>query len=157
MARYTREVQITTPGRDAGKKFIITEMPADQGERWGNRLALEFGQAVSKVPSAVIGGGMAGVSQMLPVIMVQGLQSLGGLNPQVVQPLLDEMMACVKFRSAGAVAGVPDQPIFTGENSQIEEIQTRYTLLFEAIKLHWSFLMDAAQSNSTQSPPDASS
>jgi hypothetical protein len=59
--------------------------------------------------------------------------------------------------SPAAVAGVPDQPIFTGENSQIEEIQTRYTLIFEAIKLHWSFLMDAAQSNSTPSPPDASS
>jgi hypothetical protein len=157
MARHVREIQITTPGRDAGKKFRITEMPADQGERWGNRLALEFGQAVSKVPSQVIGGGMAGVSQMLPILMVQGLQSLGGLSPAVVQPLLDEMMGCVKFMSPAAVAGVPDQPIFTGENSQIEEIQTRYTLIFEAIKLHWSFLMDAAQSNSTPSPPDASS
>lgn len=157
MARHTREIQIQTPGRDAGKKFRITEMPADQGERWGNRLALEFGQAVSKVPSAVIGGGMASVSHMLPILLVQGLQSLGGLNPAVVQPLLDEMMAQVKYIPPTSAAGVPDQTIFAGENSQIEEIQTRYTLIFETIKLHWSFLLDAAQSNSTASPPDASS
>jgi hypothetical protein len=149
VAREQRVITIDTPGRDKGKQFRITEMPADQAERWGNRLALEFGHAAAKFPSGLIGGGMAGVSQVLPVLMVQGLQSLGGLNPDVVQPLLDEMMGCVKFIPPGSAAGLPDQVIFAGENSQIEEVQTRYRMHFETIKLHWGFLLDAAQSNST--------
>ena len=45
MARKTKRVTITAEGRDKGKTFLITELPADQAERWAIRALLALIQS----------------------------------------------------------------------------------------------------------------
>lgn len=136
MARKTRD--ITIPGtradevgeRDNGKTFRITEMPADQAERWAVRaffVLAACGIDIGNLGDTPSMAGMAGL----------GFKALGKVDPEIVMPLLDEMMACVQY--VPEKPGVPPQKILNGEASQIEDITTRLMLRKAVFELHTGF------------------
>lgn len=142
MARRTREFTVSTVGsRDTGKTFRLTEMPADQGERWATRMMLALANAGAKIPEGVLEAGMSGLAASLPNMVVMGIRSLQGLQYAEVEPLLEEMFGCIQYLPPG---GLPAQQIFPGINSQIEEVKTRLQLRYELLELHVGFsLADA--------------
>lgn len=156
MARRTTLVTITRAGRDFGKVFELTEVPADQGERWANRAILAIANAGAKLPEGALDNGMAGLALTWRNTLVAGLRSFAGLSWHDVAPLLDEMKPCVKFVPAGAPT--ERQIIFPGETSQIEEITTWYTLRYAIIELHVGFsLADALPTSELKEASPASS
>lgn len=130
--RKTERFVISSEGRDKGKTFILTEMPADQGERWALRALLALTNTGAAIPEEALGAGMAGLAAV-------GIQALGMLNSLQVQPLLDELWpACVRYEHSPRV---PLQEITAGVNSQIEEVKTRLEIYRALLKLHTGFSM----------------
>jgi hypothetical protein len=143
MARRTRIVSITAQGRDFGKQFLLTEMPADQAERWALRAFLALANANVKLPDGAADAGMAGIAATMETgaLLKQGIQSLAGLSYAQVGDLLDEMFTCIQFQPPN---GMPPQPLWSGENSQIEEVSTRLKLRWEVVQLHTDFFTAVA-------------
>lgn len=137
MARKDKTVIITVDGRDKGKQFIITELPADQAERWAIRLLLALTRAGAMLPDGALDAGMAGLARTVGASMVVGLRAIAGLRFEDAEPLLAVMMGCVQYKPP--TAGIPPQPIFDGEGSQIEEVTTRLRLRMEVLQLHLNF------------------
>jgi len=127
MARRKETVTIEAEGRDKGKVFVITEMPADQAERWAIRALLALAKAGVTVTDAA--QGMAGLA-------AAGLAALGSLPYEAVGPLMAEMFSCVKYQHQ---PNQPLQDIDDGERSQIEEVATRLELRKRIFKLHTGF------------------
>jgi hypothetical protein len=138
--------------RDNGKVFVITEMPADQGIRWADRLLFAITNQGIELPDGVIGGGMAGLAAVGVGAL---LNALGRVKFEDAEPLLDEMMACVQYRHA---QGQPLQAIAHGANCQIEEVQTFWTLRIAWFELHLGFsFADAAQKLKTAASAEPAS
>lgn len=130
MARNVEKFTVTAEGRDKGKVFILTEMPADQGERWANRAALALTNTGAAIPEEALGAGWAALAAI-------GVQALGMLRAESVQPLLDELWpSCVKYEHK---PGQMLQEVIPGVNSPIEEIATRYAIYYALWKLHTGF------------------
>lgn len=129
--RKTARVTISAEGRDKGKSFVLTEMPADQAERWAIRALLALAQSGAAISEDAMHAGMAGIAAM-------GIQALGGVRWEQLEPLLDEMFACIQYESAGGKAKLLTE-ILPGGNSQIEEVATRMTLRFALWELHVGF------------------
>lgn len=139
MARKTELVTIPLEGRDKGKCFLITEMSAAAGERWATRALLMLGRSGIYVPEELQGAGMA-------VLARYGVSALLRVNYEDAEPLLAEMMRCVRF--------VPNQrkPEFSrdlvvtqdGEGDDVEEVATLLYLRAKVFELHTGFsLADA--------------
>lgn len=159
MARRTQFVTITAPGRDKGKQFLITEMSADQGERWAYRTLLALSRGGIDLPPGVFERGFAGLAEMLPYLLVIGLRALHGAQWTEIEPLLDEMMSCVQFQPPGT-NGNPQllQALFPGHNCQIDEVATRMQLRKEVLQLHAGFsLADAFSTSESEVPPSEAS
>lgn len=140
MTRHVERLTIDTEGRDKGKVFLLTEMPADAGERWANRAALALTNTGAAIPEEALGAGWATLAAI-------GVQALGMLRHENVQPLLDELWpACVRW--VPPTAGLPPQEIVRGQNSQIEEVATRYEIYFALWKLHTGFSMPGVSQTS---------
>jgi hypothetical protein len=127
--RRTTRVTITEEGRDKGKVFILTELPADQAERWAIRAMLGMIQSGSEISPDSLQGGMASLA-------ILGVHALGGIEWSTLEPLLDEMWTCVQYLHK---PGNPPQEIQPGVNSQIEEVQTRLALRVAVLDLHLGF------------------
>lgn len=134
-----REAEVTIGsegGRDAGKTFVVKEMSADRAERWATRALIAVANAGVKLPDEVLRQGMAGIA-------VAGLSSLAvgaRLNYAEVEPLLDEMMGCVRIKEPRLVRDLtPDD---------IEEVATRVRLRQEVLSLHLGFSIRDALSAS---------
>ena len=158
MSRHTKRVTIAAPGRDFGKVFELNEMPSDQGERWATRAIIALANAGAKLPEGVLNRpSMAGLELSWRNVFVTGIQALQGVREADVRPLLDEMKLLVTW-CPPAPAGVqmPTQPIFSGEQSQVEEIATWYFLYGEVLELHLGFSL-AAMLSTTDSAPEAPS
>lgn len=155
MARRTTRVTITAAGRDKGKTFELHEMPADQGERWANRAILAVANAGGKLPEGVLESGTAGLELTWRNVLIVGLLAFKGLNFREVEPLLDEMKLFIFWVPPGAA---PLQTIFPGEDSQIEEVATWYTLRYELLQLHLGFSLADVVSTTDITPevPSAS-
>lgn len=155
MARAKQTVVIEAAGRDYGKTFTITEMPADQGEHWANRMIVILLTANAKLAQEARDAGMAGLAAILPSAgggrLADTLKWLAGVRYDEIKPLLDEQMECVRYIHPGP-AGVQPQPILHGVNSQIEDIATRWELRNKWLELHLGFLLAGAEST-TESPP----
>jgi hypothetical protein len=128
----TQVVQITDEGRDKGKVFLLTEMPARQAEEWAYRLFLALARA--DIPDEISQAGMAGVAQL-------SFKVFGGMHWQDAKPLLDEMFTCVRItpdltKSEFSRALIDDD---------IEEVQTRMKLRWEVLQLHAGFFIAAIQ------------
>jgi len=138
MARKVLTVTIGPDGgRDAGKQFQLTEMAATQAERFASRAFLAMARGGVEVPDDLASAGLAGLSQM-------GLKALSGVRWEDAEPLMDEMMTCVK------VLPDPSRPsIVRGLiEDDIEEVRTRVKLRMELVKLHLDFSEAAAPSTS---------
>lgn len=108
--------------------------------------------AGGKLPDGTLEGrGLAGLDISWRSLIVTGIAALQGVNYAQAQPLLDELKLCVQFCPPG---NAPLQPIFPGEDSQIEEFKTWYTLYIATVELLLGFSLAAVQST-TGSPPEA--
>lgn len=134
--RKIARVDIHSEGRDKGKCFLITEMPAMQAERWAIRLLLALTRAGVEVPE---GEGMAAVAQLkfTPAIF-------GRLPFDEATVLLDEMMSCVK------IVREPSKAIsYDLMEDDVEEIATIFKLRMEVVALHTGFSLPAYPSTLT--------
>lgn len=153
MARRTRVVTITDEGRDKGKQFVITELPAEQGEWWAFRALAVVGNA--RLPEGAMDSAMAALGTMkgeVTAMFVAGLRMLPGVDVERLKPLMDEMMGCVQYQPP--MAGMPPQFLLEGPLSQVEEIATRLKLRAEWIELHLGFSL-AGFGSTTATPPPA--
>ena len=119
-------------------------MSADKAERWAIRMVLALTNANVEVPEGSLQAGMSGIA----AILAHGVRGLAGLKFEAISGLLDEMMECVSIPSP--VNGAAPIPLFTGENSQIEEVRTRLSLRMEVLELHLGFSLAALQSTTRE-------
>jgi hypothetical protein len=147
MARREAFVKIDAEGRDKGKVYRLTEMPAARAEKWAIRAFLALANAGVEVPKDIKDAGFAGIAAM-------GLNALGSLRWPDAEPLLDEMMLCVSV-----CPNPDDRSVVTGiMPGSIEEIQTILRLRLEVFTLHTGFSLPAAPSTSASAAgPDGSS
>jgi hypothetical protein len=129
VARRETFVTIERDGRDKGRVFKITEMPAEQAEEWAYRLLLALAKAGVEVPEEFFSMSMAAVAAL-------GVRALAGLHWEVAKPLLEEMMGCVQFQPSEKVL----RALYPGD---IEEVATRVRLREEVIALHTGFSVTA--------------
>lgn len=120
--RRTEIVEITE-GRDAGKKYQITEMSAEAAEWWAFR-ALQ-----------AIAGADAELNLQAPLsdMAAQGIKALAKVHPDQAKPLLDEMMGCVQIL---VPATQKPRPLLDGD---IEDVKTRFMLRKAVVELHLGF------------------
>ena len=139
MARKTAKTVIGEDGgRDKGKCFLITEMPASKAEKWATRALLLLSRSGIDFPEDMLGSGMAGIA-------VYGLRALPMLNFHEAEPLLDEMWDCLQIIPDPAHPNVTRTLI----EDDIEEISTRIKLRTEIFNIHVSFSPPGAGSNTT--------
>lgn len=140
--RKVVDVTISDEGRDKGKTFRITEMPADKAEKWAIRALMALAKNNAQLPDDVVGAGMAGLAFV-------GVQALSTLKFEEVEPLLDEMFQCLQM--VPDPSGHPDIVRALVAND-IEEVMTRVKLRSEVLTLHTGFSFDGGKSTSTSSP-----
>ena len=146
MARNTANYTVTDEGRDQGKVFVLTEMPASRAESWAMRALLALMAGGVEVPPGFDRMGMAAMAEM-------GIKALVGLKWEVAEPLLAEMWSCVQIMPDPTKPHVIRNLI----EDDIEEITTRIKLRAEVWKLHTGFLKAVVHSNSEGSRPAAAS
>lgn len=127
MTRKVEVITITDEGRDKGKKFILTEMDSDKGERWAERALLALTNTGAAIPEETLSAGMAGLAAI-------GIQALGMVKYEAVRPLLDDLWPCVKYQHAPGV--LPRDP---NQFHDIEEVSTRWTIYKALMKIHLGF------------------
>jgi hypothetical protein len=132
MSRKSITLTISEEGRDKGKVFQITEMPASKAEKWALRALLALAKSGVEIPEDVMDSGVAALLEI-------GIKALLRVNFVDAEPLLDELFDCVKF--------VPSQDITRIlVEDDTEEIATRIKLRKEVIVLHMSFFTNVAPS-----------
>lgn len=131
MARKETEIKIED-GRDAGKVFKITEMPAVPMDKWATKALLLLGKAGMNI----------GVLNTMDLNDI--LQALSKASYEETESLLDEMLACCSFQKDGVSVIMKGAMV----DSVIEEWTTIFRLRIEAIKLNLGFLEEDAESAS---------
>jgi len=128
MARKTINYTVQEQGRDQGKVFVLTEMPASRAESWAMRALLALMKGNADIPDDFELSGMAGMAEF-------GLRSISKLDWSVAEPLLEEMWLCVRIMPD------PSKPHIIRNliEEDIEEIQTRMKLRMEIWELHVGF------------------
>ena len=134
--RKTKEITITAEGRDRNKRFLVTEMPASQAEKWAARAFFAIGKAGFQIPDQLQDLGMAGLA-------VVGIGMLAKVDWKDAEPLMDEMMGCVQ-----RVEEHLTRPLLEDD---IEEVATRGLLRSEVFELHTGFSLAAALSTGLSS------
>lgn len=125
MARKTLTYEVKGTNRDAGKVFVITEMPATQAQRWALRAFLGMARNGVELPDGIEGMGMAGM-------LHHGIEMVAKLPFEEADFLIDQLMDCVQIQ--------PSPNVFRKLIEQdIEELSTRFILAKEAFKLHVDF------------------
>lgn len=128
MARKVLRHTVLHENRDAGKVFVITEMPASQAQKWGLRAFLGLARNGVEVPPDLEGMGMVGMLQY-------GIEMIGKLPFEEADVLCDELLSCVQIQPDPAKPAVV-RPLM---EQDIEEVSTRLELLRETFKLHVNF------------------
>lgn len=124
-------------GRDAGKVFKLTEMSADDAERWAMRAFFALMNAGVEIPDDIAIMGLAGIAQI-------GIKALTKVQFEAAEPLLQDMMDCVQLIPDPSKPNV-QRALIDGD---IEEIQTRLQLRKAVFDLHVEFLKSDALSTS---------
>lgn len=137
MARKVLPYTVSAPGRDHGKVFVLTEMPATQAEKFAMRAFLAMSRSGMEIPDDVQGLGLAGLAML-------GLNAIAGMQFGEAEPLMDEMMACVKLQYD------PKHPEATRAliADDVEEVGTLLAIRKELLTLHTGFSFPAAKSTS---------
>lgn len=116
-----------------GQTFIVSQMPLIQGDRWANRVALALCKSGVNISEFTNGDGFKGILDMVSVTNV-ALKALGGVDDDVAQRLLDELLSTVKIK-------LPDgSSRAVSLESDIKGIDTLWKLRIEAIKINLDFL-----------------
>lgn len=147
-----QEVVVASFGRDDGKRFLITEMPAARAEKWAMRALLMLKGSGQEIPRNVEGMGMVGVA-------ILGLNAFlrGEIDPADLEPLMDEMMTCVQIVRDPRY---PDKASDLVSQDDVEEVATRLWLRSEVLRLHTGFspadalsrLLEAIKAPASDSP-----
>lgn len=124
--------------RDAGKHFLITEMPAAQAEKWAYRAVLLIKGSGERIPDNVSGLGMVGIAILGLNVFLRGT-----IRPEDLDPLMDEMMTCVRMIRDPRYPDVATEIV---SDDDIEEVRTRLWLRSEVIRIHTGFSPAAALS-----------
>lgn len=126
--RKVKEIVIPDEGRDKGKTFILTEMPAALAEKWASRAFLALAKSEVDIPDGIAEAGLAGVA-------VLGFRMLSRMQFTDAEALLDEMFGCVTYRPD------PKNPAYVRAplDDDIEEVRTRLRLRAEVFTLHTGF------------------
>lgn len=162
MARRTREVTIqpNTDGsenRDAGKKFLLTEVDAITAEEWGLRALMALGTSGIVVPQELANLGLIGA-------VIVGYQAFMGAKQEDILPLWREMLPkTVQYTPSPGVV-MPYNPILFEEAStllhlrqQVMELHTGFT--FAELARRFQTLgsaINTANSQTTQTSPNSS-
>lgn len=137
---------IEAEGRDKGKAFQLKEVSAMQAEKWAYRAIQGAMKAGMDVPPNIAKQGAAAV-------MYFGVQALACMPWSDAEPLLDEMMGCVKI--------IRDRKhpemSFPMIETDIEEVATLFQLRQEVFNLHANFSAPGAPSTSTSEAPESTS
>ena len=149
-------------GRDAGKTFVITEMPAVQAEKWALGMFLALKGTSGQIPQEVERLGMVGVA----VATINAFLA-ADVDQKKLEPLLDQMLTCVKrVRDPKAPDVVTPLRL---EIDDIEEVATLPWLRSEVLRVHTGFsfaeslsqlisaIQKAAPSSTPTSPPTSAS
>lgn len=145
MARQQIEVVVNDPAsRDLGRRYVITEMPASQAEKFAVRCFLALARSGKEIPEDVRAAGMAGLA-------VIGFNMLAGLDFAEASVLMDEMMGCVQYQydATNAAALRPLNEV------DVEDVSTRVRLRSEIFTLHTGFSLPDVQSMWTPGKPPA--
>lgn len=130
--------------RDRGKIFVVTEVPAYQAEKWGNRVYLAMARSGIPIEPEYAAMGVAG-------LFLVGLRALTLTSWADAEPLLDEMMECVTI-------ALPNNPSVARplmRDLDIEEIGTYRRLRQEIIELHLGFTIAEGLSRLSGPKPTA--
>lgn len=111
-------------GRDAGKIYLITEMPVLQGERWFRRVLASLAKSGIAPPSSAAFTGMAALAAFNPIQLLAWIDD---------EELMRELMSCVQAWPADA----PLPRVLV--TSDIEEITTLARMRGEVIAVHVGF------------------
>lgn len=122
--RKTKEVKIEE-GRDAGKVFKITEMPAFQMDRWATRALIALGKSKK--------GGLAALGTMS---IEDVFSALSEVDYAVTEPLLQELLECCAFVKNGQSIVLTKDMV----DGIIEDWTTLFKLRMEALVLCIGFL-----------------
>jgi hypothetical protein len=136
MARKTETVTITFDGRDKGKVFVLTELPASEGEDWAMRAIFALMNAGVDIPEGLAQAGLSGLAAL-------GFDALKRLPYEAAKPLFDGMLKCIHVQPSPGVV----RPLIEDD---IEEVATRLYLRKRILALHMDFFTAAAQSTSVQ-------
>lgn len=150
MGRRVKDVLITAEGRDKGKTFLLTEMPASQAEKWACRAMLLAAQAGVDIDNAM--SGFAG-------LVIAGIQTvMGGIKFGDLEPLMDEMFGCIQVRPDPRNPN-PERALLVRKlmEDDIEEVATRLQLRGEVLELHLGFTLADARSKLAMTAPAAGS
>lgn len=116
-----------------GQTFVVSQMSLIQGDRWANRVALALCKSGVNISDFTDGAGFKGMLDMVSVINV-ALKALGGVEDEVAQRLLDELLSTIKVK-------LPDGSTRALVlESDIKRIDTLWKLRIESIKLNLDFL-----------------
>lgn len=135
-----KEVEVRIPevegNRDSGKLFLLKEMPASQAEKWATRALLALGKSGLDIPE---GAGMAELAAI-------GVRYLFGASFRDIEPLMDEMFACIQIYPDPTRQKNPmPRPLI---EEDIEEVSTRLQLRAELFTLHTGFFLPGFPSTS---------
>lgn len=115
----------------AERQYLITEMPAAQAEKWALRALLMLKGSGERIPDDVTGLGMVGVAILGINVFLRG-----NIDTNALEPLMDEMMSCVKIVRDPRK---PEVATTIVSDDDIEEVQTRLWLRSEVLRLHTGF------------------
>lgn len=126
-------------GRDHGKVFVLTEMPATEAEPWATKAAL----LLAKAAGTELPDDAQGVAALASLDTKQ-LPSLVKLKvAQALQdPSLDAWWNCVQYQHDPQQM---PQKIIHGDGCQIEDISTISFLRAKVLELHTSFFPQGGQ------------
>jgi hypothetical protein len=126
MARKTCRITIDADGRDKGKTFVLTELPALDIERWTVRLVLALGKNGISLPDVQADSGFAGIAGVLWVLIAQ-------ISPGEAEALLATMLQNLKIDEGKITRDlVPDD---------IEEPETLLQIRMAWVDLHAGFFV----------------
>ena len=133
MARRTKDLTIVDRGE--AKLFRLTEMSAFAAEKWAARAFLALMKSGLDVPENLTQAGLSGLAAV-------GIKALGGITPDALLPLLDEMLSCVQ------VIPDPKHPMPRAlVEEDIDDVSTLFTIRKELLDLHLGFSLAAKLSS----------
>lgn len=141
----TKEVTITAEGRDKGRQYLLTEMPALKAERWARRAVMAMSRQELDIRAEVAALGMWG-------FVLGGMQALAAGDVDQVDQLMDEMLPQIQI-----VEEKITRPI--QGDGDVWEIATYKTLRQELIELHLGFtladLVSILRASAQMNPADS--